>query len=59
MQEYESLSLYRKMSSARFIEEVIELKLLWYQKLMLGALDVRDRFEKKYLPYRYWFRYYG
>ena len=58
MQECESLSQYRKMSAAQFIEEVMGLKLLWYQKLMLSTLDARDRFEKKYLPYKYWFRFY-
>ena len=58
MQKYESLSKYRKMSSVQFVEEVMGIKLLWYQKVMLMALDARDKFEKRYLPYRYWFRYY-
>ena len=58
MQKYESLSKYRKMSSVQFVEEVMGIKLLWYQKVMFMALDARDKFEKRYLPYRYWFRYY-
>lgn len=58
MQKYESLSKYRKMSSVQFVEEVMGIKLLWYQKVMLMALDARDKFEKRYLTYRYWFRYY-
>lgn len=58
MQKYESTSRYRKMSSVQFIEEVMGVKLLWYQKLMLTAFEKRDDFEKRYLPYRFWSRYY-
>lgn len=58
MQTYESVCRYRKMSSVEFAEEVLGVKLLWYQKLIMRALDARDKFEKRCLPYKYWFRYY-
>lgn len=59
MQKYKSTSKYRKMSSVQFLEEVMGIRLRWYYKLMLRILDTRDNLEKKYLPYRYWFRYFS
>jgi hypothetical protein len=40
-------------STARFVEEVLGLKLFPCQKLMLDAMDIRDRFDQRFRPKTY------
>lgn len=43
---YESVSKYRHMPTARFIEKYLGMELLPYQKLLLYLLDAKYYFEK-------------
>lgn len=56
--KYESECRYKKMSTVRFLEEVYGVKLRWYQKLLILLMDIRDKFEKRYVPHRYYYRYF-
>ena len=57
IKHYESVCRYRKMSTSEFITDVLGIKLLPYQKVMLDMLYIRDRFEQKYCPWKYYWRY--
>lgn len=56
--KYESECRYIKMSTAKFLEEVCGIKLRWYQRLLMRIMDIRDKFEKRYIPHRYYYRYF-
>ena len=53
MQKYLSTSRYRRMSSAKFAENVFGIKLYWHQKIILYIHDINLKIQKRHFPTLY------
>lgn len=57
MKKYLSECRYRKMNTVKFAENVLGIKLYWYQKIFLNIMDINLNLQKQFFPSLYYSKY--